>query len=109
MSANAALQVVDDPVQLKFLQSVVSDEARGVRTRGVVLLVLCAELPALSGADQVPAPGSRFPVQDHVVNVQIEEIQGLDLPRGVCRGACQCVAACPSQDVTGLRSSWRSS
>ena len=38
MSANAALQVVDDPVQLKFLQSVVSDEARGVRTRGFVLL-----------------------------------------------------------------------
>ena len=33
MSANAALQVVDDPVQLKFLQSVVSDDARVASVR----------------------------------------------------------------------------
>ena len=88
MSANAALQVVDDSVQLKFLQvRCVGRGPGGVRPRGFVLLVQCAELPALPGVDQVSAAGSRFAVQDHVVNVQIEEFQGLDLPRDVCRSA----------------------
>ena len=70
MSANAALQVVDDSVQLKFLQvRCVGRGPGGVRPRGFVLLVQCAELPTLLGAGQVPAPGSCFPVQDHAVNV----------------------------------------
>ena len=59
----------------------------GVRPCGFVLPVQRAEFPALPGADQVPAAGSRFSVQDHVVNAQIEEVQGLEPPFGACRGA----------------------
>ena len=104
VSADAALQAVDDPVQLKLLQvRCIGQGSGGIRPCRFVLLVQRTELPASPGTDEVPAAGRHFSVQDHVVNAQIEEVQGLDLPRGVCRGAYQRAVACPSQDVTGTQ------